>query len=197
MAVSQVIQPAQQNQVATKGQQQQFRGQPTFFLINDNQHAAPSRPCTFTLTPMKHFNPSSVASTTGQESQHNISGLSSFFGNIPSGHCRSTHCSHFHQLTHNHQPPLLQLPLPHSNNISSHQPSLNLIHSQPMPNSRSKTTAIASNRTTCKQLNFPFQDYANLPKNNQPLSKKFPKQKALHRSTQNTLAPNTKQIMNK
>ena len=33
---------------------------------------------------MKHFNPPSVASATGKESQHNISGLSSFFGNLQS-----------------------------------------------------------------------------------------------------------------
>ena len=58
----------QQCQVATKGQQQQSRGQQTSFLVNDDQQGAPSRPRTFTLTPTKHFNSPSVASGTGQES---------------------------------------------------------------------------------------------------------------------------------
>ena len=84
MPVSHFIQPTQQSQVATKGQPQQSRGQPTSFLIVHDQQAGPSRPITFTLTLTKHFNPPSVASATGKESQHNISGLSSFFGNIPS-----------------------------------------------------------------------------------------------------------------
>ena len=44
--------------------------------------AAPSSSLTFTLMLRKHFNPPSVASATYEESQHNISGLSSFFGNI-------------------------------------------------------------------------------------------------------------------
>ena len=59
---SQVIQPSQQRQVATKGQQQRSRGHPTSFLVIDDQQAGPSRLLTFTLTLMKHFNPSSVAS---------------------------------------------------------------------------------------------------------------------------------------
>ena len=79
MLSSQVIQPAQQSKVATKGQQQQSIGQPTSFLVTDDQKAGPSRPLTFTLTPTNHFNPPSVASTTDKEGQHNISGLSSFF----------------------------------------------------------------------------------------------------------------------
>ena len=83
MPSSQVIQPAQQNQVASKGQQQQSIGQPTSFLVIDDQQAGSSRLLTFTLTQTKHFNPPSVAAT-GEESQHNISGLSSFFGNISS-----------------------------------------------------------------------------------------------------------------
>ena len=79
MPASQVIQPAQQSQVATKGQQQ-FSVQPTSVIVVDDQQPGPSRPLTFTMTPMKHFNPPSVASATGEESQHNISGLSSFLG---------------------------------------------------------------------------------------------------------------------
>ena len=87
MPVSQVIQPTQQSQVATKGQQQQSRGQLTSFLDVDGQQSGPSIPLTFTLTPTKDFNPPSIASFTGKESQHNISRLSSFFGNIPSVLC--------------------------------------------------------------------------------------------------------------
>ena len=44
-----------------------------------NRLAANSRPLTFTLTQTKHFNPPSVTLATGEESQHNIAGLSSFF----------------------------------------------------------------------------------------------------------------------
>ena len=82
--LSTVIPPAQQSQVATKGQQQQTRGQPTSFLVFDNQQAGPSRSLIFTLIPMKHFNPPSIASVTGKESEHNISGLSRFFRNLQS-----------------------------------------------------------------------------------------------------------------
>ena len=81
---SQVIQTARQSQEATKGQLHQTRRQLTSFLVVDDQQAGPSRPLTFTLTQMKQFNPPSVASATGEESQHNISGLSGFFGNLPS-----------------------------------------------------------------------------------------------------------------
>ena len=81
---SQVIQRAQQSQVATQGQQQQSTGQPTSFLVIDDQQTRPSRPLTFTLTPTKHFNPPSVASATSGESQHHLSRLLSFFRNTPS-----------------------------------------------------------------------------------------------------------------
>ena len=65
MPSSQVIQPAQQCLVVSKGQQQQSHGHLTSFLvIDDQQQAGPSRPLTFTLIPMKHFNSPSVASTT-------------------------------------------------------------------------------------------------------------------------------------
>ena len=77
MPASQVIQQAQQSQVA-------LRGQPTSFVIVDDHQPGPSRPFTFTLTPAKHFNPLSLASVTGEESQHNMSGLSSFFANLQS-----------------------------------------------------------------------------------------------------------------
>ena len=61
-----------QSQVATNGQQQQTKLQPTFLLVVDNKQAGPSRLLVFTLMPMKHFNPPSVASATGKESQHII-----------------------------------------------------------------------------------------------------------------------------
>ena len=70
--------------MAIKGQQQQSRGQPKSFLVVDHQQAGPSRPLTFTLMPMKHFKHLSIDSATDKETQHNISGLSSFLGNIPS-----------------------------------------------------------------------------------------------------------------
>ena len=82
MPSSQVIQSSQQIQVASKGQQQQPRGQPTFFLVINDQQAGPTRPLMFTLTPKKHFNPLSVESATGENSQHNIFGISCFFGNL-------------------------------------------------------------------------------------------------------------------
>ena len=84
MSLSQVIHTTQQSKVASKGQEQQSQGQPTSFLGVDDQQAGPSSPLTFTVTPMKHFNHPSVASAKGEESQHNISGLSSFFGNLQS-----------------------------------------------------------------------------------------------------------------
>ena len=66
-------------------EQQQSRGQPTaFIVVDDQQQTGPSRPLTFTLTLTMHFNPPSVASATGEEIQRNISGLSSFFGNLQS-----------------------------------------------------------------------------------------------------------------
>ena len=114
MPSSQVIQPVQQSQVATKGQQQQSRGQPTSFVVIDNPQAGPSRPVTFTLTSTKHFTPPPVATATGKESQHNISGLSSFFGNIPSvlSYQQMDILQPFPQLTHEHKLPLLQPPNP-------------------------------------------------------------------------------------
>ena len=84
MPSSQVIQPVQQSQVASKGHQQQSRRHPISFLICEDQQAGPSRPLTFTLTQMKHFKHLSVASARGYESQYNMSGLSSFFGNLQS-----------------------------------------------------------------------------------------------------------------
>ena len=78
------IQHTQQSQVKTKGKQQKSRGQLTSFLVVDDQQAGPSKPLTFTFMPKKHFSHPSVASATAEKSQHNISGLSSFFGNLQS-----------------------------------------------------------------------------------------------------------------
>ena len=50
----------------------------TSFLIIDDQQAGPKRSRTFTLMQMKHLNPPLLDSATGEESQHNMSGLSSF-----------------------------------------------------------------------------------------------------------------------
>ena len=52
-----------------------------------------------------------------------------------------TYPCHFHQLTCQHQPPLLKPPLPHSKNISSHQPNLCLLCSQLTPNSSQSRTS--------------------------------------------------------
>ena len=83
MPANKAIQSAQQSQLATKGQHQP-RGQPTSFLVVDDQKTGPLRPLSFTLTLTKHFKMLSVASVAGEESQNNISGLSSLFGNLQS-----------------------------------------------------------------------------------------------------------------
>ena len=79
MPASQVTQLAQQSQAATKIQQQP-RGQPTSFLVTDNQQAG------YLLTdPSKTpDNPPSVASAIGKESQHSISRFSRFFTKLQS-----------------------------------------------------------------------------------------------------------------
>ena len=121
MQLQPLCQLIQQSQVANKGQQPP-RGQPTSFIVFDNQQAGPSRLVTFTLTSIKHFNPPSVASATGEESQHNISGLSGFFENLQSVMTyRLTSHSCFHHPTNN-KLPLLQ-PQLYCKNISSNQPS--------------------------------------------------------------------------
>ena len=119
MPGSQIIQPAQQGQV-TPREQQLPRGQPTSFIVVDNQQSRPSRPLTFTLTLMKHFNPPSIASSTGEESSHNISGCSIFFWNLQSvmSYCQITTSQSFSPSAP-HQLPLLQPP-PCSKNSSSH-----------------------------------------------------------------------------
>ena len=81
MPASQVIQPAQQNKVAPKGQQQP-RGQLISFVVINDQQPGALRLVTFILILTRYFNPLSVASTTCEESQHNISGLSSSFLNL-------------------------------------------------------------------------------------------------------------------
>ena len=72
ISASQAIQPTQQSQVATKGQQQP-RVQPIFFVVLDHQQPGPSRLFAFILSTMKHFNQLSVAFATGEQSEHNLS----------------------------------------------------------------------------------------------------------------------------
>ena len=62
MPTSQVIQSAQQSQVASRGQQQP-KGQPTSFVVVDVQPAGPSRPLSFILTSTKHLNLSAAFAT--------------------------------------------------------------------------------------------------------------------------------------
>ena len=141
MPASQVIQPAQQSQVAAKGQQQQSRGQPTSLPVVKHQQAGPSRQLSFTLTLTKQFKPPSVASGTGEERQHNTSGLSGLFGNLPS-------VLSYQQINTPQPfspPDTLSLFQPPMCSYSSSQPSLSLLHSQPMPNSSSsRNTALVS-----------------------------------------------------
>ena len=115
----------------------QSRVWPTSFLVVDNQQARPSRVLTFTLTLMKYFNPQSVAPATGVESQHNISGLSSFFRNLQS-------VMSYQQIdTSRFYPPTRNI-----KNISSKEPSLSLLRSQLTPNSSSsRTTEPVYNRS--------------------------------------------------
>ena len=79
---SQVIQPIQQSQMMSRGQQ--LKGPETSYVVVDDQQPSTSRPLHH--QPTKSFNPPSVASFT-EESSHNISGLSSFYGNINSVMC--------------------------------------------------------------------------------------------------------------
>ena len=58
--------------------------QPASYLVVDDQQPGTSRQLMFTLSPAKTVNPPSVASGQQDDSQHNTSGLSSVFGNIPS-----------------------------------------------------------------------------------------------------------------
>ena len=69
MPGTQVIQQAQQSQVATKGKQQP-RWKPISFIVVDDKQPRPSTRITFIQSPMKHFNPPSVAPATGKENQH-------------------------------------------------------------------------------------------------------------------------------
>ena len=142
--------------MASKGQQQQSRGQPTSFIVVDDQQAGPSRPLTFTLTLKKHFNPLSVASATGEESQHNISGLSSFFRNLQSVVS--------YQQIDTPQPfspvdtlaPATSPPTNTASQQEHQQPSLHLLRSQPTPNS-------SHSRMSAKPPISPFQDHCCYP----------------------------------
>ena len=167
MSSCQVIQPTPQSQVASQGQQQS-RGQSTSFLAVDEKQTRPSRPLTFTLTPTKHFNPLSVASATDEESQHNISGRSCFFGNVPL-------VLSYQQIDTSQpfSPADTQVPatLPPTTTLQQQyqQPSLHLLCSQPTPNSSpSRTSAKPSigpfDDHCSKPFQGPFLDHPNLPK---------------------------------
>ena len=58
--------------------------QTTSYLVVDDQQPGTSRQLLFSLSPNKTVNPPSVAAVEQEESQHNTSGLSCFFGGIPS-----------------------------------------------------------------------------------------------------------------
>ena len=81
MPASHVIQPAQAEPSDTQSTATTQRAMASFVVVEDQQ-TGPSRLLTFILTPTKHFNPQSLALVTSEESSHNISGLSSFFGNL-------------------------------------------------------------------------------------------------------------------
>ena len=76
----------QQPTVITKVQQPQrsASSKPASFIVVDDQQPGPSRQLMFALSPTKTFNLPSVTSGQQEDSQHNMSGLSSLFGSIPS-----------------------------------------------------------------------------------------------------------------
>ena len=106
------------------------------------------------MMPMKHFNPPPVASATGEENQHSISGLSNFFGTLQSviSYQRIDTLQPFSPA--NMPAPATSPPTTTASqqqNIISHQPNLCLLHSQPMPSS-------SHSRTHVKPPIGPFQD---------------------------------------
>ena len=92
---SKVIQTTQQSQVATKGQQQQSRLQPTSFLEVGDQQAGPLRPLIFTLTQRKQFNNRQRKSTPNIWTLR-ILWESTLSAVLP---IDSAHCSRFHHPT--------------------------------------------------------------------------------------------------
>ena len=164
MPETQAIQTAQQSQVGTKRQQQQSRGHPTSFLVLDNQQAGP---LTLRETPMKQFNPSSVASATGEKSQHNISGLSGFFRNLPSvlSYQHVDTPQPFHHLARNrlssnhHHASTAEAtsPTSASSSVSRRQTAAAVEPLHFLPISPFKDHC-------CQTLNGSFQDHQNLPK---------------------------------
>ena len=165
-----VIQLAQQCQVHPE-HSINLGGQPASFVVLDNQQARPSRPLTFTPTLTERFNPLSVPTATGEEISHNISALSSFFGNLESVMSyRQINTQQPFSLIDMHQQAASPPTTTTHQNISSSHPRLSLSSSQP-------TTS---------------QDHPNLQKNNYSAGclKKIPKQEALH--TKHITPPNTK-----
>ena len=100
----------------------------------------------FYIDPNKALNPLSVTSATGEEDSHNISGLSSFFGNLQSdmSYQQINTPQPFCQVTYINKPPLLKVTILQQ----EPQPSLSLSSSQPTPSSSSsRTTALGYNRS--------------------------------------------------
>ena len=120
-------------------------------MVVDHQQAGPSRPINFKLTSTKHCNPLSVASTTGKVNSHNISGLSSFFGDLQSllsyqqiDTPQPFSPSNLHQ--HTASPPTTQ-----HQEFPQKPAQLQLPNSHPSPSS-SRPTALAYNWSFSGQL---------------------------------------------
>ena len=85
-----LTQGVQTSQVAAKLQPQRSLqsssslSKPASFTVVDDQQPGPSRKLTFALIPTKIFNLPLVTYIQVEESQHNTSGLSTLFRNIPS-----------------------------------------------------------------------------------------------------------------
>ena len=80
MPESQVLQTAQQTQVVPRGQQPPRCSQTSYLIVNEQQSRT-LRQLHFTIRTSQSFSPLSEASVSGEESSHNILGLSSLFGN--------------------------------------------------------------------------------------------------------------------
>ena len=84
MPESQDMHPAQQTQVVSRGQQQPRGPQNSYLVVDEQQPRTSRQQRTVHQSPSRCFNQHSVASVKGEESSHNISGLSSLFGKIQS-----------------------------------------------------------------------------------------------------------------
>ena len=134
-----------------------------------------------------------------KESQHNISGLPSFFGNIVSGELptdrhttgvfttRPTATSHLSTNHHHTARSAATSPASACSAVNRCQTAAAV---EPL-----HLTSIGPFQDHCCQtFKSPFQHHPKSSKNNSPAacSKKFPKQEALHCPTQNILPPHKK-----